>query len=396
MALVPITVVVLTSVLTDWASSSTRLRIENTAAGALLLFVAVTVHTSQVPLVIVLVILVAIERMWRRRTAGWLLSALRAGLVLGAATTALLAPSLSQLAGGVSERSEISLASRQSVGEALARIVTLQAPQSDSPYVVLALLALAGAVIWVVRRRYAWVVGGLFVIGVTLLVATSDNVVSRALGLPWYRSPVRLDFNQVFFVAFFAGVALGSFAGWLARRWARRPMFSALAAAGLTTIVFFAIAGYRGANDGRQLLHDSFAHDALATRTPRAAYAWLGRHVRDGELVVNDVNADGSLWMYATRGLRPLFAVQAIASDQAGVRDRADRLYLLTHLGDLGRDPRVQQLVRRYRARWVYYDERVFNLFHHRMQLAAVRANPSLRERFHAGTVYVFEITGSP
>ena len=169
-----------------------------------------------------------------------------------------------------------------------------------------------------------------------------------------------------------------------------------LVATAVMSIVFFVVAGYDGAHDGRQLLHESFQHDALATRTSRAAYAWLGDHVRDDEMVVNDSNADGSLWMYAIEGLRPLFAVQAISSDEEGVRDRSDRLYLTTHLANLGRDSRLEQLVRRYRARWVYYDERVFGLNHHRMQLAALRRNPRLRERFHAGTVHVFEITDAP
>ena len=75
--------------------------------------------------------------------------------------------------------------------------------------------------------------------------------------------------------------------------------------------------------------------------------------------------------------------------------DWNDRLYLLDHLDKLGTDSRADAFVTRYRARWVYFDEVVFGLFHHRVHLDTLMHSKSLQLVFERGTVHVFRI-GAP
>ena len=132
--------------------------------------------------------------------------------------------------------------------------------------------------------------------------------------------------------------------------------------------------------------------DARVTSASLAAFSWLHAHSGKNDVIVNDINADGSLWMYAFRRLHPLFAIKPIFSDRASVEDWNDRLYLLDHLDKLGTDSRADAFVTRYRARWIYFDETVFGLFHHRVRLDALMRDKKLQLVFERGTVHVFRI----
>jgi hypothetical protein len=304
----------------------------------------------------------------------------------------LFAPTLTRLATGVSERSAVTLTTYLNLSSAFGRLVTLQPPQAATRQIPLALLALAGAIIWLVRRRPAWVIGYALVLGLTLLVWVSDGPLSRVLGVPWYRSSVRLNFNQAFFVSFFAGVALGYGVDAVVRRREGNSR-STLWIASLVALVAFAAAiGYPGQRSSVSLLRRSFVTDARVTPASLAAFSWLHAHSGKNDVIVNDLNGDGSLWMYAFQRLHPLFAIKPIFSDRAAVGDWNDRLYLLDHLDDLGSDSRADAFATKYRARWIYFDETVFGLFHHRLRLDALVHNKNLQLVFERGTVHVFRI----
>src|SRR5437764_11038209 len=73
MALVPITVVVVTHALTvDDGGPRKNFPVAQLSAAALVLFTALAVHSSQVPLILALVTLVVLERAWRHRCPGLL------------------------------------------------------------------------------------------------------------------------------------------------------------------------------------------------------------------------------------------------------------------------------------------------------------------------------------
>jgi len=231
------------------------------------------------------------------------------------------------------------------------------------------------------------------VFAITLLVWVSNGRLSRLVGVPWYRSAVRLSFNYAFFVPLFAGVALAAVTAAGVRAFETRAPIARLVVP-LVVLAVFAIAIGRNAYDtSTRLLRSSFSHDARVTSETEAAFTWLHDHAGRGDVIVNDVNADGSLWMYARRRLEPLFAIDPVFSDKATERDWNDRLSLIEHIDELGNHGRTDALVRRYHARYVYFDERVFNLFRHRMKLDALESNAHLRPVFERGTVHVFEIT---
>jgi hypothetical protein len=151
------------------------------------------------------------------------------------------------------------------------------------------------------------------------------------------------------------------------------------------------------------MVHESFATNARVTPDSLGAFSWLGQRAAKDDTIVNDVNfqgvtTDGALWMYAERGLHPLFGFDLqlahtgfTPSDTATVRDWNARYLLLRNLSRLDA-PRIADLARRYHARWVYFDERTIYPFRHTLTLAGLQHNPRLREAFRAGTVHVFEI----
>jgi len=392
MALVPITVVVAMRALTMDEGATREEYLEAVIAAGLLVFAAIVVHTSQVPLILLLVGLLALERVGRERSVQMFRRYVTRGLAVGAVVVVLFAPTLRRLVSGVSERSSIFLTAHLSASRALGRILTLQIPQEPTRQTLLAVLAFAGAAIWLWRRRPAWVVGYAVVLGLTLLVWVSHGSLSNALGVPWYHSAARLSFNQAFFVSFFAGVALAYVAEGLVRLDRARSLRSLLVASTLVAVVFAATLGYDGYRTSTRVLRHSFEVDARVTPASEAAFAWLHDHAGRSDVVVNDVNADGSLWMYALKGLHPLFAVGPIFSDRAAVADWNDRMYLVKHIDQLGVDSHLDDLVQRYHARWVYFDEKLFDLFRHTMHLGALMQNPRLQLSFQRGSVHVFRI----
>ena len=395
MALLPITVVVATRALEMDAGAGREERVESIIAAGLVVFAAIVVHTSQVPLILLLVGLLALERAWRERSVRILQTYVARGLAVGAVVVVLLAPTLRRLVSGVSERSSIFLTSHLSVRSAVGRILTLQIPQEPNPQTVLALLTFAGAAIWLWRRRPAWVVGYALVLGLTLLVWVSHGSLSNALGVPWYHSAARLSFNQAFFVSFFAGVALAYVAEGFVLLGKGRPLRSLLIASIVVAVVFAATLGYDGYRTSTRVLRRSFSVNARVTPASEAAFTWLHDHEGRDDVVVNDVNADGSLWMYALADLHPLFAVGPIFSDRAAVADWNDRMYIVKHIDQLGVDSHLDDLVQRYHARWVYFDQKLFDLFRHTMHLDALMQNPRLQLSFQRGSVHVFRIVSA-
>ncbi len=397
MAIVPVSVVLITRAVT---ANGPPLKLFSrvlfdVVPAALVLLTAISVHSSQLPVILLLVALLVVERAWRDRAPEMLLRALVRGLTAMLLMVLLFAPTVTQSLNGVSERTSIDVTKPTSLHAAIAPILTLRGyaflyfPHRQG---LLAVLALLGAGIWLLRRRPAWVLGYASVVAVTLLAAVSKSAFSRALTLPWYREPQRVDFNQAFFVPFFAAIVLAFAVGGVARllrsRWWMLP-----ATAGALT-VFVTFSGLQADRLTRSLLGFSFENDARVTPASQAAFAWLREHARRDDTVVND-GADGALWMYAQQRLNPLLGVVPADVELGrtrGPRDWRDRSYLLHHVHLLGADARADQLTRRYHARWIYFDEKTFFVHRHVLNLDALRHNSHLNEVFHRNTVHVLAI----
>jgi len=106
-------------------------------------------------------------------------------------------------------------------------------------------------------------------------------------------------------------------------------------------------AGYRTTNSSAMAGRYAQPDFTRVDGNDRAAFAWLDKHVRPGERVMNNAN-DGSTYMYVYDGI-PVVNVSSLGS--APYTDD-----LLADFNRLDTDQRVQQLTRKLDIRWVYFD----------------------------------------
>jgi hypothetical protein len=111
---------------------------------------------------------------------------------------------------------------------------------------------------------------------------------------------------------------------------------------------------------------------------------------------VNEASVDGSLWMYLLDDVKPLIGwgplTLASFREKYANRDWENRQRVLANIARIGEDRHVNELVRGYNAKWIFFDERHSLLTHHVLQLDALRQNPWISEVFRRGPVHVFGI----
>ena len=247
----------------------------------------------------------------------------------------------------------------------------------------LALLALAGAALWLSWRRPAWVAGWVGVVLLALLANASPNRFADPFTFPWYHLDTRIVPNVAFFVPFFAGVTLACAAALVTRlskrSWAMLPGTVAT----IAVLTFFV--GLHAFRADSAYVHTNFdpnsgslTREAVVTPASLAAFQWLHVHVAPGDTVTNEPNAGGSLWMYAEEHVAPLLGPY----DTVTSADLADRLYLTDHLQSLGHDARADDVARRNHTRWVFFDTHGFPLASHVMSLLDLQHNAHLTRRF--------------
>jgi Family of unknown function (DUF6541) len=419
MAMVPAAVVLLArAVLTpDFPHGSPTSAVLAHLPAALALLAVVCAHSSELPLVVFLVLLLVLERAWGERRFRLLFRALVHSLIVALLGLVLFAPTLRAFLAAGSERSSlraVALVSDTDWTELLGPVLTLRTYLPPEGFagvlpglpsirqVLLASLAVVGAAIWLRYRGSAWVVGWLTVIAFSLFASTTDNRLVRDLTFPWYSGSIRINWNQAFFVSLFAAVPLALAVPALARLLRRR---SAMAPASLVVVALFAVlVGLPAFRTSASFLRSSFAvkpatfgNQARVDGSSEAAFRWLDVHSDRADTVVNEPNVDGSLWMYTQRGVKPLLGLRLLDSFQyeSVSRDWNDRRYVVRHIHELGQDARVEQLVRDYQARWIYFDERTFPVARHELKIDEIRGNPRIHEVFHRNTVHVFKINAA-
>jgi hypothetical protein len=388
MALVPVAIVVL------WRATQiphpplrlNRACVVALAPAALAVLCIASLHTSELPVVVFLVLLLVFEQAWRAHDARVLQPALARGVAVGAFATVLFLPTLVSFVGGVSER----VASRTFVTEkpvnwepTVGSLFQLHFGNGTVRQGVLALLAIAGAARWLMWRRPAWGAG----------VGTSTNRVADKLTTPWYHLAGRVAPNLAFFVPFFAGVTL-AYGAVLITRLSRRS-WAILPATIAMIAVLTVFAGDHAARADSRYIRASFDpqshaffNQALVSEASLEAFRWLHVHAARGDTVANEPEVDGSLWMYTEQHVSPLIGVVFGTNSS----ELSDRLYLTEHLGALGSDARADALARRYHTRWVFFDTRLLLVGRPVMHLAELRGNPHLTEVFHQGGSWVFRI----
>lgn len=338
-------------------------------------------------LTMVLVAAILIERRtWR---AIWL--ALRRLLLMAVVTGASLVVVLPLLAEGAGERTSFEIQRVQSLPAAIGDLATLHVAV-DAGQPLLAALALLGIGVALWRReQLPWLIAFAGVVGVYLLADTSKSGIAEAVAFPWYRQPERISYNVAFFVAFFGAYTLEAATVALARvRTRQRVIHVAVPAAVVVAAVGLGI-GYPGSRSTVRFLQATYARYEPVRADDLAAYRWLGDRVRPGDRVLNDLDYDGSLWMYAFDGVAPLFGANSEAT--AKVADFQERVWLRDHIGELGTNPRVAELIRKWKVRWVYLGEDDYGASEPGMHVDQLRATPGLREVYRRGGSHVFAVT---
>jgi hypothetical protein len=406
-AMVPISLVLIVRAVRPGVASRTRASTLLTlVAAALALVAALSAHSSQLPFIAFLVVLLVLERALRERNAQTLVRALGYGSAVAGLALLMVAPTLRDFVAGASERSSILFVKPDHDFASFVKpILTLETGDPFAPerQVVLGAVALIGAAIWLIRRQFAWVAGWVSVMVLTFLASTSDGWLAKQLTFPWYRIPSRILWNQVLFVPFFAAVALAFAVTGVTRLVrTRNVLIPATVAAVVAFVAFVGLHAYR-ANESS--LHDSLTVNSTLSSQARVdgpveeGFRWLGRHARHNETVVNEASVDGSLWMYPLDDVKPLIGWGPITltsfREKYANRDWANRQRVLENIARIGEDRHVNELVRGYNAKWIFFDERNSLLTHHVLQLEALRQNPRISEVFRRGPVHVFSIQSS-
>jgi hypothetical protein len=396
MALVPVTVVLLQQAT---LARHQRVLLDRTSLialvpAALAVLCIISLHTSELPLIVLLPLLLVLERAWREHDLPMLRAALVRGVAAGAFATALFAPTLVSFVGGVAERVPVRqlLARPVSWESELGTILQLHLG-GTAPQGFLAILALTGAALWLSWRRPAWVAGWVGVVLLALLANASPNRFADPFTFPWYHLDARIVPNVAFFVPFFASVALASAAALITRLSGRSWVILPATVAMIALLAFFV--GLHGFRADSAYVHTSFdpnsgsfISEAGVAPESLAAFQWLHVHAAPGDTVANEPNAGGSLWMYAEEHVAPLLGPY----DTVTSADLADRAYLTDHLQSLGHNARADDVARRYHTRWIFFDRHGFVLARRVMSLPGLQHNPHLTAVFHEGGTWVFRI----
>jgi hypothetical protein len=166
----------------------------------------------------------------------------------------------------------------------------------------------------------------------------------------WYSSPWRTSYQVAVAGIVLAGAGLAAIVGSVASRLERGRSWAAVGGGlvALTGAVWYL-------DQPVSTVRSAYESNAPLTPEMRRAFDVLGTLAGPGDTVLNE-ERDGSAWMYATHGLRPLHAVYSYASSAV----TEDRMYLREHITRISTDERIRGLVDRWQVRWVFVDETGF------------------------------------
>ena len=292
-------------------------------------------------------------------------------------------------AGGVTSAEWPTVAS---VTEAVGQTVTFS-PMAGFPQWWIGVPALIGVVLLVRHRRLVWIAAGYVVFGgLYAATASLDNRLVSLVSGPFYNDYYRI----AALLPLIGAVAFGEFAfsaaTWSAarlRKWS--PKLRAAPLVALTVLALVIGAGSRGGYVGLNTVHVNIGYRGFPALSDgeRTALGWLGQHTVPGERVMND-RADGSVWMYALEGLRP------VEWTFYGADPGTDAAYLSVFLNDLDRYPKVRRTLTALGVRYVFVGSGTAtpNL-RNSVGLAGLDRTPGFRQVFRNADAAVYRIEGA-
>ncbi|CAL9657796.1 hypothetical protein SUDANB95_06841 [Actinosynnema sp. ALI-1.44] len=229
--------------------------------------------------------------------------------------------------------------------------VLLWSPTQGFPLWFLGGAALVGIVLMMLHKRLLWVVGAWVVLGGLYAACASINskLVDTLTG-PFYNDAWR--FAALLPLA--GALAVGELVWTVATRigaksearLGARAAFVVPVAVGLVGVLALAVLT-KGAYLGRNTQRLGWSNHDFSTVTPgeRQAYQWLKEHA-DGKPVANDIG-DGSVWMYALAGVKP------VEWTFYGAGEDSTAGAISYHLKEIETNPRVQKAVKDLGVRYV-------------------------------------------
>jgi hypothetical protein len=242
-------------------------------------------------------------------------------------------------------------------GHALGALLFLNYVSGPEWWLVVAALIGVVAIRKLAGLRWLMVGGAVFAV-LFVLAASYKGWLVSLLTNPWWNDAWRFaalaSVAQVVLIGHGIVVARDGLLGWLARR---RPQAAgavavrggALVAVGL--VVAVASGGlYLGSNTA--VVRSAYGNGPTVTGSERVAMAQLRALVPPGATVMNDP-MDGSPWMWALDGVRPVFGYPFAGSAEYPVMG-PDRVMLYEKFDQLDHDQRVRDLVRASNIQFVY------------------------------------------
>lgn len=249
---------------------------------------------------------------------------------------------------------------RQSVLEAVTSLVLLDNGGSGPQLWLVVLLAVGALNLRGLRQLWWWLAGaGVFAV-LFVAVSATDAPVTEALTQPWWNDRWRflaLVILALAPVAAHGAVVIGdALVGVLRRRRGGRgravPARRAIGASMLAVLATFGVISnsfYLPANEER--VSANYGEGPSVSPGEQAAMRTLAEMAGTDGRVMNDPG-DGSTWMYALEGVRPIFGhvTDPETFDSIG----ADQQLLLTSFHCLDSSPEVRELVAKYDIRYVF------------------------------------------
>jgi hypothetical protein len=377
MALTPGVVVAL-----EWCADGV-FSIRAVAIAVLALIGLLVVHTSEIPLAVLLVGVLVLHRAPRIRHWPYLRERAIRLATIGAVFVVVAVPLAAK---AMQDRA---LPDNPAIpwGRALSDIAHLQVSVAVGQRRI-AVLAAAGAAVLLWRRR-PWLVLALGVLlGLYLVAASSTNQTLRAFTSPWYRQSERIAYVVAPLAAILGGLALAAVARTLGNR---APGTRAAAImAGVMTVTGVFLAGVHLPGPTSDILHREIgAYSAVGT-DELAAFRFVQRQ-RTPLAVLGDEMGDGSIWMYALAGVAPVFGMKPpLGSDL--FRTWEERLFVAEHLNDSSDRTLVDPLLAKYCIGFIYYTDHHLYGATDLLDLKALEANHELEEAFRSGSARVFRV----
>jgi len=223
------------------------------------------------------------------------------------------------------------------------------------------------------------------VIVTTLAAAFPENSIIRLATKPWYGQVLRLNYNIVYFaVPLIVSAFIRMFSS-------KKTSLSRYVSIGLTVVMMSV--GLSQVHRADELLLESWYNGLVpVNQNSVAAFHWMNENIGNDEYVLTDYDGiDGSTWMYALSGVRPV--MYGAITDDSRDRWRSQKIAVLSNMGQLTSRPDLIRFLKQVRIRYIYFDERTNVISpRHTFTLDQIKRDLALTKVYSQGNAHVFEV----